>query len=297
MTGEVLLQRLSDAGFQARLVPVSVLDRMKHVFDRLDRDSPVFRKYPHFLNFSPPEALSDAKSLLVIAGRSPAVRIHFTFEGGAKPYLIPPTYLGADLRGHAQSIIDESFADTPHQMVWASIPLKLLSVMSGLSRYGRNNVTYYPGLGSYMHLQAFFTTLPPVNDIVEPGVADECASCDICLKACPTAAITDAQFVIAHERCLTFSNEYPEAFPDFISPDVHHCLVGCMRCQQVCPMNRGNRDFVVDGLTFDEKETAQILSHAPLESMAPATVEKLDMITFKNDYDIFSRNLQMLVNE
>jgi epoxyqueuosine reductase len=296
MTGEALLQRLSDAGFHARLVPVAVLDGMKQVFDRLDKDSPVFKRYPFILNFSPPGSLPDAKSILVVAGRSPAVRIYFTFEDGVRPFIIPPTYLGMDLREGAQDIINSAHADTDYEAERATVPLKLLSVMSGLARYGRNNITFYPGLGSYVHLQAFFTTLPPVHQPVEePLIAEECASCNICMKACPTGAITDAQFVIRHEKCLTFCNEDTGPFPGFIGDSAHHCLVGCMRCQQVCPMNKINKDFSVDGLIFDAAETAHILSHAPLESLAPHTVEKLDKITFKNDYDILPRNLQALV--
>jgi epoxyqueuosine reductase len=38
--------------------------------------------------------------------------------------------------------------------------LKRLAVRSGLARYGRNNVTYVEGMGSFLELSASLTDMP-----------------------------------------------------------------------------------------------------------------------------------------
>ncbi len=296
MNGELLLAPLEDAGFLARLVPVSVLGGMKAWFGRLDRDSVIFTKYPSILHFSPPESMPGASSLLLLAARSPAVRVGFTFDAGVKTFVIPPTYVNLDLRARADDVIQSALENTQHRVERAGVPVKLLSAMGGLSRYGRNNITYYPGLGSYVHLQAFFTTLPPVHGVVQPQMAEECASCRACIKACPAGAISESSFVIDVKKCLTFYNEYIEPFPAWVDAKAHHCLMGCMRCQDICPMNKGNKDFVVDGPVFDAVETAAILASAPLGSLSPAAVSRLEEIQFKDDYLVFARNLSIMVN-
>lgn len=295
MPGGLLVKRLEDAGFPARLVPVSVLDEIKVYFDRLDKSSPFFKRFPDLFHFTIPERLPGAASILIVAGRSPAVRVYFTLKDGVKTFILPPTYLNAGLRDRMQELVYGALDGTGYA-VRAAVPLKLLSAMSGLSRYGKNNITYYPGLGSYVLLQAYFTPLPPAHEVGEPLVADECATCGVCIRACPTGAISDSHFVIDVGRCLTFYNEYPEPFPAWMSQDIHHCLIGCMRCQDACPKNAVNKAFVVDGPAFDADETAQILAIEPLESLSPAAVDKIDALSFKGDYYVFARNLNALVH-
>jgi hypothetical protein len=60
-------------------------------------------------------------------------------------------------------------------------------------------------------------------------------------KKCPTAAIKPDQFLLHAEYCLTFHNEKRGEFPEWIGTPAHHCLVGCMRCQIICPENKPHR--------------------------------------------------------
>lgn len=46
-----------------------------------------------------------------------------------------------------------------------NLPLKRLGVQSGLSKYGRNNITYIEGMGSQFSLVAYFSDMPYEHDI------------------------------------------------------------------------------------------------------------------------------------
>ena len=81
------------------------------------------------------------------------------------------------------------------------------------------------------------------------------------MHACPTGAIAADRFLLHAERCLVFHNERPGtvAFPEWIPPSSHGCLVGCMKCQEECPENAGLLDRTVDEGDFSEEDTAVLL--------------------------------------
>ena len=67
-------------------------------------------------------------------------------------------------------------------------PLKTLAACAGLARYGRNNIAYVPGLGSYLMLAACcLSDAPPPDDAPwgEPQELERCERCSACLRACP----------------------------------------------------------------------------------------------------------------
>ena len=128
------------------------------------------------------------------------------------------------------------------------MPEKLLAVRSGLARYGKNNITYVPGMGSLHRLAVFVSDLPCVEDNWgEVKTLKTCDGCTACMDACPTGAIVSDRFLIHAERCITFHNERIEEFPEWLDSSWHNCLVGCLRCQWVCPENRDVRQWVEDG--------------------------------------------------
>ena len=48
------------------------------------------------------------------------------------------------------------------------------------------------------------------------------------MNKCPTKAIRQDRFLISAEQCLTFFNEKPDDFPEWVNPVWHNCLIGCM---------------------------------------------------------------------
>ena len=74
-------------------------------------------------------------------------------------------------------------------------------------------------------------------------------------KACPTDAIRSDRFLVYAERCITFHNERPRDFPQWLDPSWHYSLVGYMICQNVCPINQKLLNWIEAAAAFSEKET------------------------------------------
>jgi epoxyqueuosine reductase len=140
--------------------------------------------------------------------------------------------------------------------------LKALAVTTGLARYGRNNVAYVNGFGSYVQLMAFASGVP-VDDLAPNGpraaALDECQGCKACQAACPTGAIARDRFLIRAERCITWFSEYEGPLPDAFGLAKRPCLVGCTACQEACPVNRGLLRLERLGVRFCRAETEFLL--------------------------------------
>jgi len=68
-----------------------------------------------------------------------------------------------------------------------------------------------------------------------------------------------------------------------------------MLCQKVCPQNKEFVNWVEDGPQFSEEETALILEGVPLDQLPPDTSAKWKNLGLDEDYDIFPRNLRVLL--
>ena len=92
----------------------------------------------------------------------------------------------------------------------------------------------------------------------EPELLPECGNCRACLAACPTGAVDDDRVLLHAERCLTRFSENPGEWPAWIPESSHHCLVGCLLCQRVCPANP-ELPLETTGLRFTLVETRSLL--------------------------------------
>ncbi len=247
--------------------------------------------YPDGLPFTP-------RSLIVAASLSPLCQVSFTVQKKRTLVPLPPTYADNSRReSQLVAAIDAFLWPLGYRAAPTyKLPKKLLAVRSGLGRYGRNNICYVGSWGSYVVLNTFFSDLPCEEaPWFSPRLLDECAHCHACLEACPTGAIDPHRLLIDADRCLTRFNENEGNFPDWLPPDAHVCLVGCMRCQETCPAN--NR-FVGDVICdFDERETSAILHHAPGQAYEDALEEKLLSIGMDDYRDILSRNLSAVLGK
>ncbi len=177
-----------------------------------------------------------------------------------------------------------------------TLPLKRLAVCSGLAKYGRNNITYVQGMGSFQSLAAFYTDLPvEEGQWRAPVMMARCEHCTVCLNNCPTGAIRPDRFLIDNERCLSCLNEVPDPFPDWLPASVHHCLYDCLRCQEACPENKSRVHDVVGPISFDEHETEALLAGAPLAGFSPEAQEKIRFLGMDRWMDAIPRNLAALM--
>ena len=245
-----------------------------------------------------PRNLPGAKSIIIVAMPQPIIRTTFHTDGRTVRLLVPPTYYDAiKVTGQTRSLLKEAFRQKPYRFVRANLPLKLLAVRSGLALYGRNNITYIPGLGSFHRLTAFYSDYTsPVDYWQEKKSLPLCDKCMACTNACPTEAIRKDRFLVRAETCLTYLNEQRSEikFPSFVKPSVHNALIGCLRCQRVCPYNKKIADWFEDRGGFDEDETAYLLRGRFSGKKAARLERRLKRIGL--DLTTFPRNLKVLLN-
>jgi len=117
------------------------------------------------------------------------------------------------------------------------------------------------------------------------------------LKSCPTQAIGSDRFLLYAERCLTFLNEGKRNFPTWLQPQWHHCLVGCMICQRVCPENRHLLNWFEDAAEFSSEETVLVLQGVPQQQLPAATLQKLTQLDMQEYYELLHRNLGVLIDK
>jgi epoxyqueuosine reductase len=239
-------------------------------------------------------------AVVVVAVPRPAHRVRFRLEGGSIDALLPPTYVRyrATFEDVRQDLAREGLAGARvEHLGW---PIKSVAARLGLVRYGRNNVTYVPGLGSYVQLCGFVTDAPlPVEAAAppaEPALLDECASCGACLSACPTGAIEEDRVLLRAERCLTLANETAGAFAAWVPGWAHNCLIGCLLCQQACPVN-APLTIEDTGLGFSEDETRGLLDGSVAAKGRSENGVRLKLAWLGQPYaePVIGRNLRALL--
>lgn len=188
----------------------------------------------------------------------------------------------------------EILATKGYRVTRTTLPLKLLAVRSGLGSYGRNNICYVQGMGSFLQLAAFYSDLPCHKDNWQkPQMMKNCQSCYACRQNCPTDAISSDRFLLHAEQCISFHNEKKGdiPFPTWINRSSHNCLVGCMLCQRVCPQNRKFLQWIEEKEEFSQEETALLLEGVPRDQLPVTTMRKLKHLDLLEDTDILPRNL------
>ena len=250
-----------------------------------------------YFDFSVPESLPKAESIIMAAAPQPQIRVGFSLDGKSYHFLIPPTY-SYDTDEQARNLLLSVLKPEGYNLVDTKLPVKLLAVHSGLAGYGKNNITYINGMGSFHRLKAFYTDLPCTEDKwIELKAVERCTNCSACVNICPGGAISRDRFLIHAERCLTFHNERQNEFPEWIDPSSHNCLIGCLDCQLVCPLNKDFINWIENQEEFSEEETNLILQGKPKHKLPLETVKKIQRLNLLEDLDLLSRNLKVLFNK
>ncbi|HEY3273523.1 MAG TPA: 4Fe-4S double cluster binding domain-containing protein [Methanocella sp.] len=297
-----LLDDLGGHGYAARIVSLDHLADLREDIEAGRRnglyDDGLYREYLGSFVFGPPQELREARSIVIMAVRQLPVQFSFEGRGKSMTALVPPTYLhGSETDRKARETLAGLVAQGGYRVAPAVLPKKLLAVRSGLAAYGRNNVTYVPGMGSFHRLSAFYTDMPCDGDEWhELTMLDRCGKCRLCYTLCPTGAIEKSRFLLHAGRCIVFHNEKPGTvpFPSWLDPSWHNCLVGCMHCQRSCPENLGRINLFADGCVFNAEETGLILAGTPPDRLPASLAKKLEAHDLAGMLDILPRNLAVL---
>jgi epoxyqueuosine reductase len=299
-----LIEGLEKRGYRGRVVSIERLGELRDEIENRQNEGDLDQEFLSYLgkhlDFTQPQDLQWARSLIVVAVEDPQVRFSFAWNGLETSLIVPPTYLhSGPSDGRVESVLSEILEPEGYRVAKAALPKKLLAVRSGLAEYGRNNIAFVAGTGSFARLSVFYSDLPcHQDDWQEARMLDRCQDCSACLNSCPTGAISPDRFLLRAERCTTFHNEMPaeRPFPDWIDPSSHHCLVGCLHCQRVCPENREVLDWVEDGAEFSSEETELLLQGVEFDLLPPAMAEKLERWDLTQLLELFPRNLEVLLD-
>jgi epoxyqueuosine reductase len=296
-----VIDLIEHQGWRGRIVPIARLrDLREAIAGRHSQglfDKAFYGSQLGFFSLDLPAGLPGARSILIVAVPTPQMRVTFHWQGKAVPVVVPPTYVSYTPRTEAvQAVLAAWLKHQGYGLAKPNLPLKTLAVASGLAEYGRNNITYVPGLGSFLQLVGAFSDLAPGGDPWrEPKALDRCGSCAACLRHCPTGAIASDRFLLHAERCLTYHNEAPDDFPDWIDPSWHNSLIGCMRCQTVCPENKAVVGWCEDRAEFSEAETDMMIRRLPFAEIPSGMTTKLKSLEINEDYSYLCRNLAMVL--
>jgi epoxyqueuosine reductase len=302
-----LAEALDQAGIGYALAPVEVAASLRREVEGVrDRDllaSSLFDSYEAYWRFEAPDEVAEPRTLIVAAWPAAPVKMRFQLKHGPLDAVVPPTYVSSGGRSRCLEAVRSVLAPAGYGVGRARVPVKLLAARTGLAQYGRNNIAYVQGLGSYMDLRALCTDADlgaagwAESDAAGAGLEfmHECARCHACQRACPTGAIPEDGTVIDAARCLTEANENEGDWPAWVPADSHNSLVGCSRCQQSCPINRDYQGREVELVAeFDQAETDLLLQALAPDELPDGLRAKLASLDLDEYAGVLGRNLRAL---
>jgi epoxyqueuosine reductase len=109
------------------------------------------------------------------------------------------------------------------------------AAQSGTGWHGKSTMLIDQRLGTWFFLAEILTTLELPPD--EP-IPNRCGTCERCIQACPTGAITGPHSLDAR-RCISYLTiELKGAIPLELRPLIGGRIFGCDDCLEACPWNR-----------------------------------------------------------
>jgi epoxyqueuosine reductase len=292
---------LETAGARFRRVPaLRGEEAIREIHSRRDSGelSPaLFERYARSFAFGLPEGTREDSTLIVLSLADPLRFCRFRLEERELRIPIPPTYQDHGEIPAILGTIRERLAPAGYRATPVRLPCKLMATRSGLGVYGRNNICYVPGFGSFHRLGTLLTDLPcpPGSTWGEPGRLSLCEDCGRCVAACPAGCFREDRFLLDATRCLTFHNEWAFPLPERIRPEWHNAWMGCLRCQLVCPGDREVERRAEEGERFSEEETRTILAARTAGDLTTPLRERLEALGLEDYLPVLGRNLRLLL--
>ena len=121
----------------------------------------------------------------------------------------------------------------------APVMEKLWAEQAGLGWQGKHTNLISRDFGSWIFLGELLVDQELVYDA--PAI-DFCGTCQACIEACPTEAIT-APYVLNASRCISYLTIefWNKPIPENLQNKMNGWIFGCDICQNVCPWNKFSR--------------------------------------------------------
>jgi epoxyqueuosine reductase len=271
IASEEIVHQLETVGFRASFMSFSNLTKIPKLHEAYlgvcqNKESASPGRLP-----LPPDVGFEPRSLLIVAFADSGGGLALDYNGKRITIPIPPEFLNGSVRQRLRDTLKEITAG--YQWVGTKgIPLKLLANSCGLGKYGHNTLCYVDKFGSYCSLEAYYTDIPCEDKDCATATMTTCETCGRCSKNCATGALSGR--VVDASRCLYAQNMRNQPMPDWLSPKVHHTLIGCIRCQEICPVNKLTPAAMEKDLELNQAETESLLS-LPSEELPPELVQKM----------------------
>jgi epoxyqueuosine reductase len=298
-------EALAEQGHKAAMVSLDILDKLQEDLRNL-QNKEVLNDYQNRLieeryDWELPEADFEIKSILLVGKLNTLTQLKFEYKGKEIPVIMPPGYNEYyDAHDRVEHLLQLLLAEKGYKCkTTPMLPNKLLAARSGFAKYGRNNIVYIDGMGSFCQIYLFYTDISvEKHPFAEELTMKNCATCGACIKACPTGAIMKDRFLLDCKRCLTFLNEnegYP--FPEWVDPNAHHALYGCNRCQEICPVNREQLFKPVEEVLFNEEETKILLEGGLIDTFPESLKNEIKRLNIEEYLPVIPRNLNAIFNQ
>jgi epoxyqueuosine reductase len=150
---------------------------------------------------------------------------------------------------------------------------------AGIGWHGKSTMLIDEKLGTWFFLAEILTTLELPAD--KPA-RDRCGTCERCITACPTGAIT-APHKLDARRCISYLTiELKSSIPLELRPLIGDRIFGCDDCLDACPWNRfaqvsHESEFAArastaalslrDYLALDEPEFRNLFRKSPIKRL------------------------------
>ena len=109
------------------------------------------------------------------------------------------------------------------------------AAQAGVGWHGKSTMLIDPRMGTWFFLGEILTTLELPFDAPQQ---DRCGTCERCITACPTGAITAPHHLDAR-RCISYLTiELKGSIPVELRPLIANRIFGCDDCLDACPWNR-----------------------------------------------------------
>jgi epoxyqueuosine reductase len=293
-------------GYRYAVGNVGVLEEVRTTLKRRrdagEIEANFFRDNLEVLSYLEGCPLQNPRSIVIVAIPLPAYVLRFSVGGREVDTLLPPTYVRyRKIFEEVRDDLRQAVSGYGCRLELLNAPLKAIGNRLGLLSYGRNNVGYIDGVGSYFQLVGLVTDkrIGPKRGPVTAAEAllPRCPDCLLCARACPMGAIDKDRILIHAEKCYTLFSESPRPIPDGMKPPSPKCLVGCLRCQQVCPENKGLLRFEEAAVSFDAEETAAFLGVSEAPARARDKVRrKFLKLGLTEAFPVYTRNLERMLS-
>jgi len=181
-------------------------------------------------------------------------------------------YMCSDERAKRDRAWEEAVVKMGYEIAYDfMLPERAAAIRAGLGVHGLNGLLITPDHGSFVSTSLLLIHAAPPPDARGPehDLSPGCGNCGVCIKACPTGAIsTDGVNTVI---CLRTYMSHPEHMPEDDYSKMDKRILGCDTCQHVCPKNNSVKRIKPSDDVTESTKIEKLLTDASIEKMLQTT--------------------------